>query len=150
MLRIPLLLGTCLCAFMARLSHAYTMTVYSNKLCTPPALNVTTIKQDECVKLAGGPRPRSGIYTCKQERLLSEVWIGSEDCMDTNKGYVTPVSSEVSVGGSSATESDPDCSPAPWLENGDRYVEIDCAAGSMLRPTSVVLFAAAGLAAAFR
>ena len=144
-----LLLGACLGALYARLGHAYTMTVYDNMLCEGPPLSATTIKQDECVVLTDhddGERERSGFYTCILGKLKSEVWVGSKDC---GRSTVTPISKEFSVGGSSATDSDPDCDRAPWLQNGERWVEIDCAAGSMLYPaTSVLLLAVAGLAAA--
>ena len=127
---------------------AFTLAVYDNAKCEGDALSKATIEQGKCVGLPGGQRPNSGYYTCQRKSLTKEVWIGSGDCGETGKGYITHFEESDDVGGSSATKDSPSCRSAPWLETGNRWIEIDCASASSLQPTSVtlaVVIAALGL-----
>ena len=97
---------------------AFTMAVYDNELCLGAPLNKTTIEQDKCISLPGEKRPNSGYYVCKRESLTKQVWVGSGDCGETSKGYVTYFEDDEFVGG--GTEKWPACCSIPWLETGDR------------------------------
>ena len=123
-------------ALCAPLVRGYTFTTFDNKECKGDPLNVTTVKQGECEVLSeyNPERPRSGMYVCEYGKLTTSVWIGSVDCGETaTKDGVYLLEESQEVGASSLFhDTILDCSPTPWLENGNRWVQIDCSAGSVL------------------
>lgn len=128
------ILVACL-ALCASFVKGYTFKTYNDKECKGDPLNVTTVKQGKCEVLSelNPERPRSGKYVCEFGILTTSVWIGSIDCGETkSKGGVYLLEEKQDVADISLSGTLIHCTPSPWLEDGNRWVKIDCAAGSKI------------------